>query len=218
MSEPNLTRPDSHERSTDQAQPSEPTPKSANEAPAQPSAQSNSALDASVLRRRARRNWSRLALGVALVVVIATGVFATHRLLTYGTLTPSIVGGWYGYYSVSQADTAQYTAMFSLYIEFTRGPGNQVSATTSSCSVGGGPRPAQVPSAGLGFSGTINGAHFTMTAPNGDVESDLTWSGTYSTDHIHIDFYPDGTPTAQGPYANLQRGSYDDFLRTCAQK
>src|SRR5262249_58437144 len=109
-----------------------------------------------------------------------------------------------------------YAHLFSIYIRFAPGQGNQLSATTSSCSASGSTvQHTQAPTTGLTFTGTFDGTHFTMTPPEGDAESDLSWFGTYSTDKIHIDFYPNRIEAPIRPYADLQRGSYNDYLGTC---
>jgi hypothetical protein len=162
--------------------------------------------------------WHALLLVVAIVAIVGSGAFVTHQLLTYGSLVPSINGGWYGPYAVAQPGTAHYVNEYSLYVVFATGHGNQVSATTSSCFIGSNSPYTQGPTVGLSFTGTLSGAHFTMAPQHGDVESDLSWSGTYSTNQVHIDFYPDGTPALRNPYANLRRGTYSDFLQTCTAR
>jgi hypothetical protein len=159
--------------------------------------------------------WPSALIVVVIIAVIGSGAFAAHQLLNYGTLVPSIAGSWYGPFSATQGDSRHYTNSYNIYVTFVDGHGNQLSATTSSCSAGATALYTQAPTPGITFAGSIHGAHFAMTPQGGDVESDLSWAGTYSTDKIHIDFYVNGVPRPESPYANLRRGTYNDFLSTC---
>ena len=157
----------------------------------------------------------RSAIIILAVVVLGSGVFVTHQLLTYGGLFPSIAGSWYGPFATVHADTGKYVTESSLYVVFAMGPGNQITATSSICSTANNVVDKQPPTANVTSPGTINGTHFILPAQRGDVESNLSWAGTYAPDTIHLDFYPNNVPTPRSPYANLQRGCYADFLNTC---
>ncbi|HEX8917831.1 MAG TPA: hypothetical protein VF898_04985 [Chloroflexota bacterium] len=165
--------------------------------------------------------WSGLYV-VVIIACLAGGMFVTHQFMTYGSLTPSISGDWYGPFYASQGNGASFVNTYNLYVKFTLGNGNQISATTSSCSAANASPYTQPPMIGMGFAGTLNGGRFTMkpqmTTHPGDIESDLAWDGSYHTDTVHIDFYVNGTPHPGSPYASLKRGGYDDFLRTCKVK
>jgi hypothetical protein len=118
---------------------------------------------------------------------------------------------------VIQPENGQALGGYSLYILFSTGQGNHVSATTSSCTTPDNGLYTQRPTTGMPYSGTINGSTFKMSTQPGDIESDLNWVGTYKTDQIHINFIPYGT-SSRIAYATLQRGTYSDFLATCKVK
>jgi hypothetical protein len=212
MSEPDLTEAVSPNRET--------PPHVPRQHPSEPSTLAQAEKREPAIRSGARRPfaWPTLILILTIVAIVGSGAFATHQLLTYGSLVPSINVGWYGPYAVAQPGIGHYSDEYSLYVVFATGQGNQLSATTNSCTIGSNSPYTQGPTVGLTFAGTLDGAHFTMAPQHGDVESDLSWSGTYSTNQIHIDFYPDGKPTPQNPYAMLQRGTYSDFLHTCTAR
>jgi hypothetical protein len=161
--------------------------------------------------------WPTILTAALIIAIIGSGLFATHQVLTYGSLVPSIAGGWYGGYTPIQPGEGQSVSGYSLYILFADAQGDHLSATTSSCTTASNGLYTQAATPGIPYSGTINGSEFKMSAQPGDIESDLAWIGTYSTDKIHIDFFPYGTSTRIA-YANLQRGTYSDFLATCKVK
>ena len=137
--------------------------------------------------------WPTVVIIFLIVAVIGSGLYATHQVLTYGSLVPSISGGWYGGYMAIQPQNGQALGGYSLYVLFATGQGNHLSATTSSCTTPDNGLYTQAPTTGLPYSGTINGSKFAMSTVPGDIESDLNWTGTYSTNQIHIDFTPYGT-------------------------
>jgi hypothetical protein len=157
----------------------------------------------------------RPAVIVAIIAVIGTLTFYTQQLLSTSALVPSISGSWYGSFIAVRSDTGQYASNALLYVVFATNHGDQLTTTSSICTTASNGVQVQPPTAGVTATGTINGVHFTLPASGGDNESNFSWFGTYSTDTIHIDFYPNGNPTPRSPYANLHRGSYNDFLNTC---
>ena len=158
--------------------------------------------------------WPVLLVAVV-VMAISAGILATHQYLTYGALVPSISGGWFGPITLTNGGNGQPIKTYSMYADFTLGSGQALTAQTSSCTVPNAPTP-QPPSSGLDYAGTITGNHFAMSPHGGDIETDFTWDGTYSTDSIHLNFYVDGTPTPNNSFAILHRGTYSDYLNTCA--
>lgn len=158
----------------------------------------------------------RPAMIVAIIVVIGTLTFyTTQQLQSKATLVPSISGSWYGSFIAVRSDTGQYASNALLYVVFATNHGDQLTTTSSICTTASNGVQVQPPTAGVTATGTINGVHFTLPASGGDDGSNFSWFGTYSSDTIHIDFYPNGNPTPRSPYANLHRGSYNDFLNTC---
>jgi hypothetical protein len=169
-------------------------------------------------RKRRTVSWHTTIVSLAVSAILCAGLVAGRQILVYGSLTPSIAGSWYGAFWAAQPVTGKFTNTYNLYVQFALDKGNHLSATTSSCSASGMPLYTQASTPGLTFAGTFTGTHFTMTpvsSQTGDVESDLAWVGAYSPDQVHIDFSVNGLVTQAGSYANLRRGSYDDFVRTC---
>src|SRR5258708_39084625 len=52
--------------------------------------------------RRVSFTWPAALILIACLAFAGSGAFAAHQILTYGTLIPSIAGGWYGPFSVAQ--------------------------------------------------------------------------------------------------------------------
>ncbi len=162
--------------------------------------------------------WARptvILIIVMIAAVIGSGLFATHQLLTSSSPTSGVSGGWYGEYMISQPGTGKYIGGYSLYIVFATGQGQQLSATTNSCTTASNGLYTQAATPGQNYAGTITGSQFKMSSQPGDIEADLSWVGTYRTNKIHIDFFPTDSPGSRIAYANLQRGTFRDYLATC---
>ena len=160
----------------------------------------------------------RLLIIALIAVVIGSGLFATHQIFTSGSPGPSILGGWYGGYRIAQPGTGKYVEGYSLYVVFATGQGHQLSATTNNCTTASNGLYTQAPAPGPDYTGTIRGSEFKMSSEPGDIEAALSWVGTYSTSKIHIDFFTTDSPGSRIAYADLQRGTFRDYLATCIVK